>query len=97
MESTNRGNDAYTMFPVGVSSFNFQLKFDIDHTTVKRLARAGVIHVVAQKRFRAYGRYNYANLYSPWDYFRLTREEVQNWLEEHPVRKRRKTDTPASV
>lgn len=87
------GSEIYTMFPVGISSISIQLKFDIDHTAVKRLAKAGVIRVTGKHRFRAYGKSRYADIYSPYDYFRLTPEEIHAWLEEHPNHKRKEQIT----
>ena len=74
------GNTVYTMFPVGVSSFSFQLRFGITHKDVLKLAKAGVITVTGERKFRKYGKYLYAKLYSAFDYFRLTREEIQKAL-----------------
>lgn len=88
-----KGKDAYTMFPVGVASISFQIKFDIDHTAVKRLMQGGVIKVTGKRRFRKYGRNCYADLYSPYDYFQLSRDEIHSWLEAHPPKKRK---APAS-
>ena len=89
------GSEVYTMFPVGVSSFCFQLKFDIDHTAVKRLAKAGVIRATGRHRFRLYGKNRYADTYSPYDYFRLTPEEIHAWLEAHPNSKK-KSQSPVN-
>ena len=77
------GADAYTMFPVGVSSRCWQLKFGIEHKDVLKMAKKEFIATTGEVRFRLYGRYCYAKTYSPYDYFRLTAEEVHNWLNEH--------------
>lgn len=87
------GDKAYTMFPVGVSSFSFQLKYGIEHKDVLKLAKGGVITVTGEKRFRKYGKYLYAKTYSPFDYFRLTPEYIHGWLAEH-TRKRKCSDNP---
>lgn len=83
------GSEFYTAFPVGVSSFCFQLKFDIDYIAVCRLVKAGVIRATGKLRFRLGGINTYVETYSPYDYFRLTPEEIHAWLEEHPNTKRR--------
>jgi len=70
------GNTVYTMFPVGVTSYSFQLKFSITHKDVLKLAKAGVLTVTGERKFRKYGKYLYAKTYSAFDYFRLTPEEV---------------------
>ncbi len=77
------GAKAYEQFCCGVSSRCFQLKFGIDHKDVLKMAKAGFIAVTGEYRFRKYGKYLYAKTYSPYDYFRLTAEEVHNWLETH--------------
>lgn len=65
---------------LGVSSHSFQQKFNVTHKEVKRMARSGFIKITGSERFRAYGKECYADLYSVYDYFRLTAEEVHNWL-----------------
>lgn len=76
------GYKAYTMFPVGVSSISFQLKFGITHRDVLKLAKAGILTVTGERKFRKYGKYLYAKLYSPYDYFRLTTTDIQKHLAE---------------
>lgn len=76
------GDKAYTMFPVGVSSICFQLKFGITHKEVLKLAKAGILTVTGERKFRKYGKYLYAKLYSPYDYFRLTTTDIQKHLAE---------------
>lgn len=76
------GNAAYTMFPVGVSSYCFQLKFGIIHKDVLKLAKAGVLTVTGERKFRKYGKYLYAKVFSAYDYFRLTPEDIHKHLEE---------------
>lgn len=75
---------------IGVSSYSFQLKFDITNDEVKRMARLGYIQVTGSERFRAYGKYRNADTYSVFDYFRLTKEEVHDWLVANPKGTRRK-------
>lgn len=75
------GNAAYTMFPVGVSSFSFQLKFGIAHKDVLKLAKSGVLTVTGERQFRKYGKYLYAKTYSAFDYFRLTQEDIRKALD----------------
>lgn len=74
------GDQAYSMFPVGVNSICFQIKFGISHKDVLNLAKSGVLTVTGQRKFRKYGKYLYAKVYSAFDYFRLTPEEVQQHL-----------------
>lgn len=76
------GVKAYSMFPIGVNSINFQIKFGIRQDQVKKLVKAGVITVTGERKFRMYGRDCYAKVYSPYDYFRLTFEEVHKKLAE---------------
>ena len=65
---------------VGISSFEYQQNFDIDNSDVKFMASHGFIAVTGKARFRAFGKYHYADLYSCFDYFRLTKEDVWVWL-----------------
>lgn len=74
------GDKAYTMFPVGVSSICFQLKFGITNKEVLKLAKAGILTVTGERKFRKCGKYLYAKLYSPYDYFRLTTTDLEKAL-----------------
>lgn len=77
------GEKAYTLFPVGVGSYSFQLKFGIEHKDVLKMAKAGFITATGEKRIRLYGKNRYAKTYNPFAYFRLTPEEVHRWLDDH--------------
>lgn len=68
----------------GVRSGSFQQKFGITHKDVKRMAQLGVIQVTGSERVRLYGKYCDVDLYSVFDYFRLTREAVYKWLAKNP-------------
>lgn len=81
------GLEVYSKFPVGVNSMSFQLKFSITHQDVLKMAKKGFITPTGEVRFRKYGRYCHAKTYSPYDYFRLTAEEVHAWLESHTSKK----------
>lgn len=74
------GAQAYSMFPVGVNSICFQIKFGINHKDVLKLAKSGILTVTGERKFRKYGKYLYAKVYSAFDYFRLTSETVQQHL-----------------
>lgn len=65
---------------IGISSYEYQQRFDIDNSDVKFMASHGFISVTGKRLFRAYGKYHYADLYSCFDYFRLTKEDVWEWL-----------------
>jgi len=82
------GAEAYTDFAVGVSSRSWQLKFGIEHKDVLKMAKKGFIATTGQVEFRKYGQYLYAKTYSPYDYFRLTPEEVHAWLAANTRRKK---------
>ncbi|MCM1230031.1 MAG: hypothetical protein NC489_07860 [Ruminococcus flavefaciens] len=77
----------------GVRSNSFQQKFDISHDEVKRMARLGFIQVTGSMRVRLYGKWRNVNLYSVFDYFRLTKEAVHKWLEENPKGTKKKNIT----
>ncbi len=73
---------------LGVSSYSFQQKFGITNAEIKRMARCGFIKVTGSQRIRLYGKYRNADLYSIFDYFRLTKDGANAWLEAHPKRTR---------
>ena len=69
---------------LGVSSRSWQLKFGISNDDVRYMALAGYITVTGKVRFRGWGRMQEAPLYSVFDYFRLSKEDVQQWLLDNP-------------
>lgn len=71
---------------VGVSSKELQDKFGITNDDVKRMAKNEFFTIVGKESFQMYGKTRYANLYSPYDYFK-SKEEVDNWISEHPKRR----------
>lgn len=77
---------------LGVNSYFFQQKFGITHNEVKRMARLGFLKVTGSKCFRMYGKYRHADVYSVFDYFWLTKDEVDVWLESHPKGTRMKKE-----
>lgn len=76
------------IFGVGVSSQTYQKAFGISHQDVKRLEKHGVLKVVGEYRFRAFGEYRYAPLYSVYQYAKMTDENMQRLLLEYPKGKR---------
>ncbi len=84
------GNEAYRMFPVGISSIDWQRKFNIEHRDVLKMALKGFIAVTGSVEFSLYGKRLEAPTYSPFDFFRLTPEEVHAWLDAQPKRGKKK-------
>ena len=74
---------------IGIGSFAFQQKFGITGADVKKMAEKGFIKVTGKEYFRAYGQSLYANLYSVFDYYRLTSDEVHKWLQANTRKKKR--------
>ena len=62
---------------VGLPSVEFQRKFNINNNQVKKLVKAGLLHVTGRDIFRLYGKYRYADIYSVYDYFELKEEDVR--------------------
>ena len=54
---------------LGIHSIKFQEKFGVDHKTIKKLERKGLLEVIYKQRTRAFGRYIYVPMYSPLVYF----------------------------
>lgn len=63
-------------FGVGVSSQIYQKEFNITHKDVKRMEKKGILKVVGEYRFRAYGKYMYAPLYDVFQFCEITEKEV---------------------
>lgn len=68
------------LFGVGVSSQIYQKAFGITHQQVKKLENKGIIRVVGNYRFRAFGKYLYAPLYDVYQYATITAEEVYKYI-----------------
>lgn len=66
---------------LGIHSAKFQEKFNIDHKTVKKLEKKGVLPVVYKERARAYGKYLYIPQYDALIYFD-SKENFQKLLEQ---------------
>lgn len=49
-----------------------------------KVAMAGYITVTGKVWFRGWGRMQGAPLYSVFDYFRLSKVDVQQWMQEPP-------------
>lgn len=73
---------------LGVTSQAFQKKFGINNDQVKYMAKKGYITITGSRPFRAWGKEYNAPLYSAFDYFRLTKADVQQWLLDNPRRTR---------
>lgn len=65
----------------GISSYHWQKKFNITNAQLKKLAKLGYIQVTGKERFRAYGSYRYAALYSITDFCNITVNDVHVWLD----------------
>ena len=72
------------VYGIGVSSQDYQKEFNISHADVKRLERMEVLKVVGKYRFRLYGEYHYAPLYSITQYVRMTTDEMKKLLIQYP-------------
>lgn len=75
----------------GVSSQEFQAKFDIGHADVKKMERKGFLTVTGYYEARMYGKYRNVPLYDAFQFFGLTKPEVDAWLTEN--RPKRKAQT----
>ncbi len=71
-------------FNAGVSSYEYQHKFNISGEEVKRMERLGFISVTGQITFRAYGKYLKAPLYDVFEFYLLTPDYVQEFLRQNP-------------
>lgn len=71
-------------YGAGVSSYEYQHKFNISGEEVKRLERLGFISVTGQITFRAYGKYLKAPLYDVFEFYLLTPDYVQEFLRQNP-------------
>lgn len=69
-----------TLGHAGVSSYQWQKKFNITNHTLKKLVKMGHIQVTGKERFRVAGEYRYAALYSAYDFCRITTEDIDRWL-----------------
>jgi hypothetical protein len=54
---------------LGIHSSKFQEKFGVDHKTIKKLEKKGLLPVMHKQRTRAFGKYLYVPMYSAMVYF----------------------------
>lgn len=73
----------------GVSSSDFQDKFEITHKDVKLMERKGFLKVTGCLEVRMYGKYRNVPLYDAFQFFGLTKPEVDAWLIENRSKQRK--------
>lgn len=71
-----------TLGHAGVSSYHWQMKFNISKYSLKKMADSGFIKITGKERFRVAGKYRFAALYSAYDFCRLTAEDIDRWKKE---------------
>lgn len=76
----------------GVSSQEFQEKFDISHDDVKKMERKGFLTVTGYYEARMYGKYRNVPLYDAFQFFGLTKPEVDAWLNENRQKRKAKAN-----
>ncbi len=69
---------------IGVRSDSFQKKFGITSKDVRHMAKCGFIHVTGAIKEKRYSKNYNVYLYSVFDYFRLTKEDIWKWIAENP-------------
>lgn len=69
---------------LGISSFEYQQKYQISGKDVKRMERLGFIHCVGLKEFRKYGKKLKAPVYDVFEFYSLTPEKVKWFLNVNP-------------
>lgn len=69
---------------LGISSFEYQHKFNVSGDEVKRLERLGFIKVVGYKNFKKYNKNLTAPVYDVFEFYSLTTYQVQKFLELNP-------------
>ncbi len=72
----------------GVSSQDYQEKFEITHKDVKLMERKGFLKVTGYYEARMYGKYRNVPLYDAFQFFSLTKTEIDEWLIKHSHKKR---------
>ena len=64
-------------YGIGVTSKNYQEAFGITHKQVKKLEKKGILKVVGNYEFRAYGRVLKAPLYDAYQFGTIADETIQ--------------------
>lgn len=67
-------------YEIGVISKNYQEAFGITHKQVKKLEKKGILKVVGNYEFRAYGRVLKAPLYDAYQFVTIEDETIQEIL-----------------
>ncbi len=74
---------------IGVSSWHYQEEFGITHADVKWLEKHERLIVVGRRRFRAYGKYRYAPVYSLLQFATISVEELADMLSKKKQRSKK--------
>lgn len=69
---------------LGVSSYEYQHKFNISGDEVKRMERLGFIHSRGFRTFSKYGKQLSAPVYDIFEFYSLTSEKVKQFLTANP-------------
>ena len=69
--------DSGMSYGIGVTSKNYQEAFGITHKQVKKLEKKGILKVVGNYEFRAYGRLLKAPLYDAYQFGAIADETIQ--------------------
>lgn len=69
---------------LGVSSYEYQHKFNISSEEIKRMERLEFIHSRGFKQFRKYGKKLKAPVYDVFEFYSLTPEDVNRFLKMNP-------------
>ena len=84
--------DFESVYGIGISSQDYQREFNITHEDIKRLEKFEALNVVGEYRFRAYGNYHYAPLYSVSQFVKMTEDDMRELLSKYPKGSRKKKD-----
>lgn len=75
-------------YGVGITTFDYQREFGIDHKTVKALEHRGLLTVVGKYRFDGWTKKSYAPLYDIYQFAEMTADQMQELVDQLPKRKK---------
>lgn len=76
------------MLGVGVFGKLYRDTFNLDANDIRRLENHGVLKVVGWRRVRVFDHWRDAKIYDPYQFERMTDEDMKELLKKYPPRKR---------
>lgn len=71
------------IYNIGVSSYAYQKTFNINHQTVKKMEKKGLINVVNHYKVRAYGKELKVPLYDVSEFLEMSNDTISKFIKDN--------------